>query len=120
MKIGCQVWYPVCLHVSKNLCWTMRCTTTENVLRVTDSLAGVDATTKAVGSKIALCAEWTCATTAPRGIHTTLPGLLVRTVVPRFAEGVIIDVCAAIHHRFMTITVVGVKETRFSEKKLSQ
>ena len=87
---------------------------------MTDLLAGMDVTMKVVECKIAACAEWICATTAPRGIHTTLPGLLVRTVVPRFAEGVITDVCAATHRRFMTITVVGVKETCFSEKKLSQ
>ena len=93
----------------------MRCTTTESVLRVTDSLAGMDAT-KAVGSKIALCAEWTCATTAPRGIHTTLPGLLVRTAAKRSVEDVITDVRAMTHRRFTTITVVGAKETCFSEK----
>jgi hypothetical protein len=94
----------------------MRYTTTESVLRVTDSLAGMDATMKVVGCKIAACAEWICATTAPRGIHTTLPGLLVRTAVQLSVENVITDVCARTPRRFMTITVVGVKETRFSEK----
>ena len=84
---------------------------------MTDLLAGMDATMKAVECKIAVCAEWICATTAPRGIHTTLPGLLVRTAVQRYVEDAITDVCAATHRRFMTITVVGVKETRFSEKK---
>ena len=83
---------------------------------MTDLLAGMDATMKVVGCKIAACAEWICATTAPRGIHTTLPGLLGRTAVQRDVEDAITDVCAATHHRFMTITVVGVKETRFSEK----
>ena len=94
----------------------MRCTTTESVLRVTDLLAGMDATMKVVECKIAACAEWICATTAPRGIHTTLPGLLAKTAAKRSVEDVITDVRAMTHRRFMTITVVGVKETRFSEK----
>lgn len=86
---------------------------------MTGSLVGMDATIKAVGCKIALCVEWICATTAPRGIHTTLPGLLARTAAKRSVEDVITDVRVATHHRFMTITVVGVKETRFSEKTKS-
>ena len=109
MKISCQVWYPVCHCVSKNLYWTMRCTTTESVLRVTDSLVGMDATMKAVGCKIAACAEWICATTAPRGKHTTLPGLLAKTAAKRSVEDVITDVRAKTHRRFTTTTVVGVE-----------
>ena len=93
----------------------MRYTTIESVLRVTDLLAGMDATMKAVECKIAVCAEWICATTAPRGIHTTLPGLLARTAAKRSVENVITGVRARTRRRFMTITVVGVKETRFSE-----
>lgn len=116
MKIGCQVWYPVCLRVSKNLYWTMLCTTTESVLRVTDSLAGMDATMKAVECKIALCVEWIYATNVPRGIHTTLPGLLARTAAKRSVEDVITDVRVRTRRRFTTIAVVGAKETRFSEK----
>ncbi len=84
---------------------------------MTASLAGMDATMKAVGCKIAACAEWICATTAPRGIHTTLRGLLAKTAAKRSVEDVIIDVRVMTHRRFTTITVVGVKETHFSEKK---
>jgi len=109
MKIGCQVWYRVCLLASKNLYWTMLCTTTESVLRATASLAGMDATMKAVGCKIAACAEWICATTAPRGKHTTLPGLLAKTAAKRSVEGVITDVRAMTHRRFTTIIVVVVE-----------
>ena len=83
---------------------------------MTDLLAGMDATMKAVECKIAACAEWICVTTAPRGIHTTLPGLLAKTAAKRSAEGVITDVRAKTHRRFTTTTVVGVKETCFSEK----
>ena len=81
-----------------------------------DSLAGMDVTMKAVECKIAACVEWIFATTVPRGILTTLPGLLARTAAKRSVEGVITDVRAMTHRRFTTITVVGVKETRFSEK----
>ena len=78
---------------------------------MTDLLAGMDATMKAVECKIAVCVEWICATTAPRGIHTTLPGLLAKTAAKRSVEDVITDVRAMTRRHFTTITVVGVKET---------
>ena len=80
---------------------------------MTDLLAGMDATMKAVEYKIAVCAEWICATTAPVAIRMTLPGLLARTAARRYVEGVITDVRVMTPRRFMTITVVGVKETCF-------
>ena len=84
---------------------------------MTGLLAGMDATMKAVEYKTAVCAEWNCATTVLVAILMTLPGLLVRTAAQRYVEGVITDVCVVTHRHFMTITVVGVKETCFSEKK---
>ena len=89
--------------------------TTESVRRVTDLLAGMDATMKAVGCKVAPCVEWICATTVLVAIHMTLRGLRAKTAAKRSVEDVITDVRVATHHRFMTITVVGVKETCFSE-----
>ena len=78
---------------------------------MTDLLAGMDATMKAVECKIAVCVEWICATTVLVAILMTLPGLRAKTAAKRSVEDVITDVRAMTRRHFTTITVVGVKET---------